>query len=153
MCINDSRTCNIVSNADTGSNVSDPMDAADSRRRFNLGVEVESGSMQMYITTVILESWKATGIKVNYIHHSTGAQVSVPVCVVSRKIANIGQGSSLTDYFTEHLAFNTSSHTSNTERAFGTAYVGSYLSYIIIYLATTDSAHVFTGGYIKLERA
>ena len=129
------------------------MDAADSRRRFNLGVKTESGSMQMYITAVIAESWKATAILVNFTHHVSGAQVAVPVCCVSRKIANIGQGSSLTDYFSEHLAFNTSSHTSSTERAFGPAYVGSRLSYIIAYLATTDSTYIFTGGYIKIVRA
>jgi hypothetical protein len=121
MCINDSGTCNIVSNPDSGSNVSDPMDAADVRRRFNLGVKVESGSMQMYITTTIPEGWRATAILVNYTHHVSGAQVSVPVCCVSRKIANIDQGSSTSDYFTEHLAFNTSNHTSNTKRAFGTS--------------------------------
>jgi hypothetical protein len=64
----------------------------------------------------------------------------------------MGEGSSTSDYFAQDLAFNTSSHTSNAERAFGTAYAGSHLSYMVIYLASTDSGAVFTGGYLKITR-
>jgi hypothetical protein len=117
-----------------------------------MGIRSESEYQQLYITLSIPESWKADGILANFTSLSDGSQVSVPVCCVSRVTANISQGSSLEDYVSNHLTFS-SSTTSNTFRAFNTAYPGSHLSYLIVFLAVENPAYVFTGGYIRIVRA
>ena len=114
-----------------------------------MGIRSESEYQQLYITLSIPEFWKADGILVNFTSRSNGAQVAVPVCCVSRVIANIGQGSSLTDYVTNHLTYS-SSTTSNTFQAFNTAYTGSHLSYLVVFMAVQNPLYVLTGGYIRL---
>jgi hypothetical protein len=117
-----------------------------------MGIRSESEYQQLYITLTIPEQWKATGILANFTSLSNGAQVALPICCVSRKTANISQGSSLEDYVSNHLTFS-SSTTSNTFRAFNTAYTGSHLSYLVVFMAVQNPVHVFTGGYLKLVRA
>jgi hypothetical protein len=151
--MNDSGHSSILQHpASSGYAAGDPMGAPDSQRRFHMGIRSESEYQQLYITLSIPEQWKVTGILANFTSLSNGAQVAVPICCVSRVTANIGQGSSLTDYVSNHLTFS-SSTTSNTFRAFNTAYTGSYLSYLVVFMAVQNPAYVFTGGYIKLERA
>jgi hypothetical protein len=153
MCMNDSGHSSILQHpASSGYSAGDPMGAPDSHRRFHMGIRSESEYQQLYITMSIPESWKANGILANFTSLSNGAQVSVPVCCVSRKIANINEGSSLEDYVSNHLTFNSSSTTSNTFRAFNTAYTGSHLSYLVIFMAVQNPAYVFTGWYIRIVR-
>ena len=152
MCMNDSGHSSIVQHpGSSGYAVGDPMGATDAQRRFHMGIRSESEYQQLYITLSIPEGWTASGILVNFTSLSNGNQVSVPVCCVSRKIANIGQGSSLTDYVTNHLTFSNST-TSNTFRAFNTAYPGSHLSHLVIFMAVQNPMYVLTGGYIKIQR-
>ena len=155
MCMNNSGHSSIVQHpASSGYTYSagDPMGAPDSHRRFHMGIRSESEYQQLYITMSIPESLKANGILANFTSLSNGAQVSVPVCCVSRKTANIDEGSSLEDYVSNHLTFS-SSTTSHAFRAFNTAYTGSHLSYLVIFMAVQNPAYVFTGGYIRIVRA
>ena len=128
-----------------------PLSAPDAQRRFHMGIRSESECQKLYITLSILEYWHASGILANITSLSNGSQVAVPICCVSRKIANIGQGSSLEDYVSNHLTFS-SFETSNTFRLFNTSYSGSHLSYLVIFMAVQNPAYVFTGGYIKIQR-
>jgi hypothetical protein len=116
-----------------------------------MGIRSESEYQQLYITLSIPGFWEADGILVNFTSRSNDAQVAIPVCCVSRKTANISQGSSLEDYVSNHLTYS-SSTTSNTFRAFNTAYVGTHLSYLVIFMAVQNPLYVFTGGYIRLVR-
>ena len=124
------------------------MSAPDAQRRFHMGIRSESKYQQLYITLSVPEHWIANGILVNFTSLSNAAQVSVPVCCASRKIANIGLGSSLEDYASNQLTFS-SSTISNTFRALNTAYGGSHLSYLVIFMAVQNPNYVLTGGYIK----
>ena len=152
LCMNDSGHSSILQHpASSGYSAGDPMSAPDSHRRFHMGIRSESEYQQLYITLTIPEQWKANGILANFTSLSSGAQVSVPVCCVSRKTANISQGSSLEDYVSNHLTFS-STTTSNTFMAFNTVYVGTHLSYLVVFMAVQNPAYVFTGGYIKIQR-
>jgi hypothetical protein len=151
--MNDSGHSSILQHpASSGYAAGDPMGATGAQRRFHMGIRSESEYQQLYITLSIPEGWIASGILVNFTSLSNCNQVPVPVCCVSRKIANIGQGPSLTDYVTNHLTFSNST-IPNTFRAFNTAYAGSHLSYLIIFMAVQNPNYVLTGGYIKIQRA
>ena len=151
VCMNDSGHTSIMQHpASSGYSAGDPMSAPDAQRRYRMEIRSESEYQQLYITLSIPEQWIATGILVNVTSLSNGNQVSVPVCCVSRKIANINLESSLTDYVTNHLTFSNST-TSNTFRACNTAYQGSHLSYLVISMAVQNPTYVLTGGYIKIQ--
>ena len=153
MCMNDSGHSSILRHpASSGYSAGDPMSVPDSHRRFHMGIRSDSEYQQLYITLSIPEHWVANDILVNFTSLSNGAQVAVPVCCVSRKTANIDQGSSLEDYVSNHLSYS-SSTTSNTFRAFNTAYTGSHLSYLVVFMAVQNPAYVLTGCYIRLVRA
>ena len=152
MCMNDSGHSSILQHpASSGYSAGDPMSASDFNRRFHMGIRSESEYQQLYITLSIPEYWHANGILEFFTSLSNGSQVAVPICCVSRKIATIGQGSSLEDNVSNHLTFSCST-TSNTFRSFNTAFSGIHLSYLIIFMAVQNPAYVFTGEYIKIQR-
>lgn len=150
----DSGTASLmVDHAGGGSAIEDPASVADSRRRFSLGCRPEADSMQMYFPIVVPSLWKATAILVYITQGNTNAQMSVQISVASRKIVNISQGSSTSNYITSHLPLS-SSNTSNSLRTFATAYTQtpSNPTNCYLYVASQSEHTIVTGGYVQIER-
>jgi hypothetical protein len=109
--------------------------------------------MQMYYGISVPSGWKATRITAYISDLSDGSQRTTRIAVASRKIVNIGQGSSSSDYLTSHLALN-NSNTSNAERTFATAYTQTPANptNCYLYIASQSSHAIFTGAMVRIER-
>ena len=150
----DSGTCALLADHQgSGTSIADPATPANSKRRYALGARPEQSSMQMYYGISVPSGWKATRITVYVSDLSDGSQRTTRIAVASRKIVNIGQGSSSSDYLTSHLPLN-NSNTSNTERTFTTAYTQNPANptNCYLYIASQSSYAVFTGSMVRIER-
>ncbi len=150
----DSGTASLIADHQgSGTSISDPATPANSKRRFALGARPEQSSMQMYYPIVVPYNWKATRITVYVSTLSDGSQRSTRIAVASRKIVNLGQGSSSSDYLTSHLALN-NSNTSNAERTFSTPYTQTPANptNCYLYIASQSSHAIFTGAMVRIER-
>jgi hypothetical protein len=148
----DSGTASLmVDHGGGGTALGDPALSTDSRRRFTLGVRPEASSMQMYFPIVVPEGWKATAILVYITKGNDNSQMSVRIAVASRKIINIGQGSSASDYLTSHLALN-NSNTSNALRTFATPYTPDGTTNCYLYVGSQSEHTIMTGASVRIER-
>jgi hypothetical protein len=143
----------VVDHGGSGSAIADPI-PADANRRFALGCRPEQSSMQIYVRCgPVPEGWKAVSVIAYVSDRSDGSQMNVRIAVASRKIKNISQGSSASDYFTSHLALS-NSHTSNAERPFSSSFTQTSATprNLYLYIATQSANATFTGGRIRIER-
>lgn len=144
---------NGITNLDEGAH--DPFLASNETARYVNGTHAVNGNSELFVFVSgnkIPFGWKAVGIRLNLINRTTNpaSGESKEIACTSRSIYHSGLGTNIkTDYLTQHLSIN--SGTTNVYQSFVAPFIDND-NYLICYIGVSSQYHIFTGGYLKLQR-